>query len=326
MQRRQDLEVPRLLLLILLARCASAPLPEPEHPYPPYRLAAPPLERAPKPASPRAVEALAAAPAGRELNAALLRFAVDQRNARAMTAERTPVPAEVLQGWAVLLAAIDAFLECGPARTAPLDIVRARVALDAELDLDRAWYSGLPDGLAAAAHARALALDTRMSLARRLSGNPRAAPSPLVWPIEPVIVTSLFGDRADPFSGEEQMHLGVDLKAAIGQLVGAAAEGVVTWSGPKGGHGLHVELLHASGLLTGYSHLSLLLVQVGMRVPARGPLGLAGSTGRSTGPHLHFELWRDGEPMDPLSGLPDPAERELGPANIGDGEGSPQLE
>lgn len=324
MRRRWDLDVLRLLPLALLARCASAPPAEPERPFPPYRLAAPPREAAERPLAPRPPETLADPPAGRALNAGLLRFAVDQRNARAMTAERAPVPPDVLQGWASLLSAVDAFLAFPPPKTAPLDVVRARVALDAELDLDRTWYAGVPDGLAAAVRARVLALDARIAVVRRLAGPRSEPPSPLAWPLEPVIVTSLFGDRADPFSGEGQTHLGVDLKAEKGQVVGAAAAGVVVWAGPKGGHGLHVELSHASGAVTGYSHLSLLLVQAGMRVPVRGPLGLAGSTGRSTGPHLHFELWKDGEPVDPLAELPDPAERELGPANIGSGDELPR--
>ncbi len=313
--RRRDHEVLRLLPLALLAACATAPAPEPVAPFSPYRLAAPVPQRAPgrdsAPEASRAAETLADPPAGRALNAALFRFAIDQRNARAMTPERSAAPAEVLQGWAGLLAAVDAFLAFPPERTAPLDVVRARVALDAELDFDSTWYSGVTGDLAAAVHARVLALESRISAVRRRAG-PQGEPSLLLWPIEPVIVTSLFGDRTDPFSGEGQTHLGVDLKAEKGQVVTAAAAGVVTWAGRKGGHGLHVELTHPSGAVTGYSHLSLLLVQAGMLVPARGPLGLAGSTGRSTGPHLHFEVWKEGEPVDPLSELPESGRARAG--------------
>jgi hypothetical protein len=289
--------------------------------FSPYRLAPPPPPRRDR-ATPgaRGPETLSDPPVSREINAALLCFAVDQRNARAMSAAGDPMPPEVRAGWASLLASVDRFLAWPPPRTAPLDVVRARVALDAELDMDRTFYAGLPHGLVASVHARVLSLDARLSAVRGLLHAVRPAEAQFAWPIEPVIVTSLFGDRADPFSGEGQTHLGVDLKAEKGQLVGAAAEGVVLRSGRIGGHGLHVELRHPSGALTRYSHLSLVLVQVGMHVPARGPLGLAGNTGRSTGPHLHFELWKAGEPVDPLSELPDPVERELGVQNVGSGE------
>jgi murein DD-endopeptidase MepM/ murein hydrolase activator NlpD len=96
------------------------------------------------------------------------------------------------------------------------------------------------------------------------------------------------------------------LKARTGQAVVAAAPGVVLRAGRSGGHGLLVEVLHAGGLRTCYSHLSAALVSPGIRVETGSALGLAGSTGRATGPHLHFEVWRGSEPVDPLAELPEP--------------------
>ena len=95
---------------------------------------------------------------------------------------------------------------------------------------------------------------------------------------------------------------------------------MVTQAGLWGGHGLHVTIAHGDGLVTTYSHLSTLLVTEGTKVPAHGPVGLAGSTGRSTGPHVHFEVWRDGQAVDPLAELPDPALQDLASPNaLGDG-------
>ncbi len=318
MRRRHWTPVLRVGALVL-AGCASSAKSVAPASFPPYQLAPPPRTERPAPQA-RGPETLSDPPVSREINAALLRFAVDQRNARAMGAPGNPMEPEVRAGWGSLLVAVDRFLAWPSSQTTALDVVRARVALGAELDMDRSFYASLPQGLDASVHARVLALAERLVAVRPFTHPVQPAEAALVWPVEPVIVTSLFGDRADPFSGEEQTHMGVDLKAEHGQLVVAAAEGVVIRAGRMGGHGLHVELKHPGGTVTGYSHLRLLLVHVGMHVPLRGPLGLAGNTGRSTGPHLHFELWKAGEPVDPLSELPDPVERALGVQNVGSGE------
>jgi murein DD-endopeptidase MepM/ murein hydrolase activator NlpD len=119
-------------------------------------------------------------------------------------------------------------------------------------------------------------------------------------------VTSLFGRRLHPISRTFKLHLGVDLAAADGQLVSSAGVGTVIRAELTGGHGLHVEVQHAGGVSTRYSHLSEVLVVVGSQVRRGDTIGLAGSTGSSTGPHLHFEFWRDGKPMDPLEQMGDP--------------------
>jgi murein DD-endopeptidase MepM/ murein hydrolase activator NlpD len=111
--------------------------------------------------------------------------------------------------------------------------------------------------------------------------------------------SSGFGWRSDPFHGTRKFHSGVDLKAAYGTDVPAAAEGRIAFAGEQGGYGLTVLIDHPSGAQTRYAHLSSLAVKAGEEV-ARGSLvGRVGSTGRSTGPHLHFEVLVAGRAVDP---------------------------
>jgi len=309
------------LTVCLLAGCATTQVEQPRTPFRPYQLApqavAPPT-RETKPSAARAATSKKVEEV--RLDAEVIRFAVEQRTHRSTLAKGSPFSEEVHEGWSALLGAIDLFLRQPADRTVPLDIVRARVALDAELEMDAEHYEALPAGLRASVRARAMALDQRLRLVRQLARPARKAPTKFSWPIEPVIVTSLFGMRTDPFEGTQRRHMGVDLKAQEGQLIQAAAEGIVSRAGRNRGHGLSVEVLHADGVLTRYSHLSVILVHEGMRVAAKGPVGLAGNTGRSTGPHLHFEVWRQGRSVDPLSELVDPAFAEYEAGNLGDGD------
>lgn len=114
-----------------------------------------------------------------------------------------------------------------------------------------------------------------------------------------VRVTSSFGARADPFSGQLRQHHGLDLGAAEGTPVLAAADGVVRFSGKRGSYGNVVILTHADGTETRYAHCRDLGVSEGDAVTAGQPIASVGSTGRSTGPHLHFEVRQDGKPIDP---------------------------
>jgi murein DD-endopeptidase MepM/ murein hydrolase activator NlpD len=112
-------------------------------------------------------------------------------------------------------------------------------------------------------------------------------------------VTSGFGYRADPFLGRLALHPGVDLAEAYGAEIRAAASGRVVHAGPAGGYGNMVEIDHGNGLATRYAHMSETLVEEGQQVAKGAVLGRLGSTGRSTGPHLHYEVRVDGEPVDP---------------------------
>lgn len=116
-------------------------------------------------------------------------------------------------------------------------------------------------------------------------------------------LSSRFGLRADPLGGGERMHSGIDIPGPLGSPILAADSGVVTFAGRDGGYGLMIELDHENGLRTRYGHLSRILVSVGARVPREAQIGLMGSTGRSTGSHLHFEVLQNGMRVDPLAFL-----------------------
>ena len=119
---------------------------------------------------------------------------------------------------------------------------------------------------------------------------------PVVGEVE---FTSGFGVRTDPFLGRPAMHTGLDFRAATGDPVRATANGKVASSGWAGGYGRMVEVDHGNGLSTRYGHLSEIDVKVGDVVKIGQVIGLVGSTGRSTGPHLHYETRIDGEAVDP---------------------------
>lgn len=114
-------------------------------------------------------------------------------------------------------------------------------------------------------------------------------------------LTSGFGMRYHPILGYARMHSGVDFGAAWGSPIFAVSEGVVSYAGRHGGHGNYVRLEHGGGLATGYAHMSRFAVSSGARVQAGQVIGYVGSTGLSTGPHLHYEVYRDGRTVNPLS-------------------------
>ncbi len=116
-------------------------------------------------------------------------------------------------------------------------------------------------------------------------------------------ITSGFGWRVHPITGEQKLHKGIDIGAAMGAPILAASDGVVTEAGwTDGGYGNIVELKHPDGTLTLYAHTSRVLVSKGDTVKRGDVIAEVGSTGRSTGPHLHFEVQPDGktavDPMD----------------------------
>ena len=112
-------------------------------------------------------------------------------------------------------------------------------------------------------------------------------------------VTSAFGYRIHPILGFGRFHDGLDIGAAWGSPVFAAADGVVTGAGWNGGYGQQVRLVHAGGIATSYAHLGRIIARPGMRVQRGQLIGLVGSSGFSTGAHLHFEVRRSGQPVDP---------------------------
>ena len=115
--------------------------------------------------------------------------------------------------------------------------------------------------------------------------------------------SSNFGNRKDPFTGSRAFHSGMDFAAPSGTTVMSAAAGVVTYVGTKSGYGMVVEVTHQNGLVTRYAHLSGYLTREGQAVNTGTPIAKVGSTGRSTGPHLHFEIRKADEAINPKAFL-----------------------
>lgn len=124
--------------------------------------------------------------------------------------------------------------------------------------------------------------------------------SPEGRPIKRGWISSFFGKRTNPFTGKTEMHKGMDFAGKMGSKVYAVAGGVVTWSGPRYGYGNLVEISHGNGYVTRYGHNASNLVVVGEAVKKGQVVSLMGSTGRSTGPHVHFEVLKKGKRVDPL--------------------------
>jgi murein DD-endopeptidase MepM/ murein hydrolase activator NlpD len=116
-------------------------------------------------------------------------------------------------------------------------------------------------------------------------------------------ISSGFGDRQDPFTGHEAFHRGIDFAGAAGSQVVSVATGVVTWAGQRSGYGSLVEVNHGNGYITRYAHNQRTLVTVGQTVTRGEAIALMGSTGRSTGPHVHFEVLKNGRQINPASFL-----------------------
>jgi murein DD-endopeptidase MepM/ murein hydrolase activator NlpD len=134
-------------------------------------------------------------------------------------------------------------------------------------------------------------------LGRQLSAEIK----PTGRPVRDGYISSYFGERMDPFDGEEAFHKGIDFASSAGGDVLAVASGIVTWAGPREGYGNLVEINHGNGLSTRYGHAARTLVSVGDEVQRGQAIAIVGSTGRSTGPHVHFEVLKNGTQVNPLS-------------------------
>ena len=128
----------------------------------------------------------------------------------------------------------------------------------------------------------------------------------LQWPIEANAISSLYGHRVDPLDGHKRFHHGLDLVAVKGTPIGAAASGEVVKIRRHGGHGKRVILRHLGGYFSSYSHLSRIDVREGESVRMGQKIGAVGSSGRSTGPHLHLEMWHEDQMLNPLHVLGHP--------------------
>jgi murein DD-endopeptidase MepM/ murein hydrolase activator NlpD len=133
-------------------------------------------------------------------------------------------------------------------------------------------------------------------VARKISDSVR----PEGKPVGVGTITSYFGERSDPFTGEDGFHKGLDFGGTAGEPVMAVAAGVVTWAGERSGYGTLVEINHGNGYVTRYAHNESALVAVGQMVTRGTKIALMGSTGHSTGVHVHFEVLHNGQQIDPL--------------------------
>src|SRR6185312_3693283 len=181
--------------------------------------------------------------------------------------------------------------------------------------LDPAAYSGASDGLGGplieGKDPRALAavLDVDEDFAKRLQhaaadvSDTRSLASaeaaiPFAMPTKDARETSGFGVRSDPFTGQAAYHPGQDFAGAYGSPVRVTAPGIVSFAGVRSGYGNTVEVDHGHGFKTRYGHLSAISVTVGQHVAVGQRIGAMGSTGRSTGTHLHYEVWVNGRPQN----------------------------
>lgn len=142
--------------------------------------------------------------------------------------------------------------------------------------------------------------DLDLALGRLEQARHTATTLPFANPADDKPITSYFGNRTDPFLGRLAMHAGIDFRSGIGGEVRATGNGTVTAAGSAGGYGNMVEVDHGQGLTTRYGHMSRVLVKVGEKVAPGDIVGLSGNTGRSTGPHIHYEVRRDGRAVDPM--------------------------
>ncbi len=124
-------------------------------------------------------------------------------------------------------------------------------------------------------------------------------------PVRRSYITSGFGRRADPFGRGGQFHKGIDFDANVGDAVMAVADGVVSFADSRSGYGKTIEIDHGNGYVTRYAHNSRLVVKSGDLVRAGQEVAKAGSTGRSTGAHVHFEVWENGSVVNPRKFLGD---------------------
>jgi murein DD-endopeptidase MepM/ murein hydrolase activator NlpD len=138
-----------------------------------------------------------------------------------------------------------------------------------------------------------LSLARMDALERGLKGIPQVLPASLEF------ISSGFGYRSDPFTGAGAFHAGLDFRGPVGAPIYAAAQGTVTFAGIKQGYGNCIEVSHGNGLVTRYAHMSAFRASIGQKVAAGAVIGAIGSTGRSTGPHLHFEVRINDRPVNP---------------------------
>lgn len=214
------------------------------------------------------------------------------------------------QAWGPFLEVMFAYLDQPATRLQITPLIRARVAAEFEIDADRRRQELDPKVLKAVG-LLLRRIDRKMLRIRQLKKKggyhpPQPAEDNLLaWPLAYGLITSGFGKRRDPLKRDQiRFHAGIDIAAAPNEPVYAAYAGEVIMAGWNGGFGRMVRLRHPGGLETLYAHLAVILVKEGQQVSRGEVVGLLGNSGRSTGHHLHFGVYREGKPIDPISLLP----------------------
>lgn len=262
----------------------------------------------PKAAAPtKPSEMIAGASAGVLIDRALQRFLNERVEAR--HAEKTS--AVWASAWDDALYAVSSACEEAPRASDLGAFVRARVTFEVELEKDKERGVLLPNDVDKRLSAVLGAVDESVGELRAANAPGTMAPSPRLGdgelvihaPLFPLVINSPFGVREDPFTHQKRYHNGVDLDGRLGDPVMAAAAGLVVYAGLQGGYGKQVVLDHGDGVRTHYSHLSKILVEPGQTVAEGDAIALVGSTGRSTGPHLHFAVTNGEDFLDPTAVL-----------------------
>jgi murein DD-endopeptidase MepM/ murein hydrolase activator NlpD len=217
--------------------------------------------------------------------------ALSAASAQAARADEVRIEVMSDQLHAAPLAAASGFAE--PEFIEPARITFGRAADIAGVPIDYSRYRPPPKPAAPGSPAAA-----------GKAGKALAPSAPFVWPsrlpLASASLSSRFGARYHPILGGWRQHSGVDLAAATGTPVTAPSPGVVVAAQWWGGYGLLVAIDHGKGVQTRYGHLSQLAVYPGQQIAMGQVLGYVGSTGQSTGPHLHYEMRLNGQPLDPL--------------------------
>ena len=279
---------------------------EPEVAAPPPVSA--PVRRAPSKAPPKKTY-IQSLPAGPQIDRAISVFQHARKaygsGARARTKRRV--------GWRDFLDNVDLACEKEPSTADMGAFIRARVTIEAELEMDERYNRIMDEAIAKRARDSIHFVDSRVRELRMAAFRLDVPDAPSRYKGKPIVlrdplrslrITSKFGPRRDPLDGRRRFHAGVDFGAPYGERIRAAAFGTIVFADKLGGHGLHVVVDHGNGYKTHYSHLERIIVKTGQMVETGDVVGLVGSTGRSTGPHLHFALTnRYGSYLDPIKHL-----------------------
>ena len=243
--------------------------------------------------------------------------ALRERTEVEMERERLAEQIDTLEGrMANLQASQEGLLDRVTERTvSDIDRVQraiGQIGVDVDQLLERSGGGGLGQGgpfvAATAETATADAGDAFVATIARLDGHMDRWHAlqkvlrtlPLIAPVDQYYVASRYGKRRDPINGRSALHEGIDLAGPHGSPVHATAPGTVVFAGLNGRYGRMVKIDHGLGVTTVYAHLSRTLVKKGQKVRYRHEIGRLGSTGRSTGTHVHYEVLLDGKPLDPF--------------------------